>query len=94
MDKNTKELLYKALGLALVVKDEFSKEFDEVIKEAKLSKEEIKKATHEAKDRAKEQKETFEQTLKEKVKSIVNELGLATKKDIQELKDLIKQKKL
>ena len=92
MDQATKELLYKGLGIALMVKDKFSKEFDEIIQEGELSKEEIKKAAFEAKGKAENEKQIFEDKMREKVKSIVDDLGLATKKDIEELKELIKNK--
>jgi polyhydroxyalkanoate synthesis regulator phasin len=44
--------------------------------------------------KASEQKVEIESELKSKIKAIVNELGLATKEDIDELKELIKNQKV
>ncbi len=92
MDESTKKLFYKGLGIALLLKDNFSKEFEEILKEAQLSKNEIEKEIDEAKNIANKEKEFFEKLLKEKIKSVINELNLATKEDIQELKELLEQK--
>ena len=88
-----KELLYKALGVMLLIKDKFSDEFNEIFQKANASKEEILKTVDEAKQKAETEKNDIEEKFKEKVKSVVEEMGLATKKDIEELKELIKSLK-
>ncbi len=92
MDQVTKDLLYKGVGMALMLKDKFANEFDEIIKEGELSKEKMEKSFNEVKDNVEQSKKEQEDKLKERVKSIIDELGLATKKDIDELKELIKNK--
>jgi len=88
-----KELLYKALGVMLLIKDKFSDEFNEIFQKANASKEDILKTVDEAKQKAETEKNDIEEKFKEKVKSVVEEMGLATKKDIEELKELIKSLK-
>jgi len=91
-DKN-KDLLYTLLGGALLLKDKFAPQFDEILKRAQNSKEDIKENVSQTIQEATKQKNEMENELKEKIKSIVNELGLATKEDIEELKKLIKDSK-
>ena len=89
-DKN-KEFLYTLLGGALLLKDKFSDQFEEILKQGEKSKEDIKSTATETLDKANAQKQEIESELKSKIKAIVDELGLATKADIDELKELIKK---
>ncbi len=93
MDQATKDLLYKGVGMALMLKDKFANEFDEIIKEGELSKEKMKESFDEVKEGVEKSKKEQEDKLQQKVKDIIEELGLATKKDIDELKELIKNQK-
>jgi len=90
-DKN-KDLLYTILGGALLLKDRFASQFDinDILKKAEESKEDIQENVAESFTKANEQKVELESELKKKIKTIVDELGLATKADIDELKELIK----
>ncbi len=88
--QDDKELLYKALGVMLLIKDKFSDEFNEIFQKANASKEDILKTVDETKEKASQEKARMEDGLKDKVKSIIQEMGLATKEDIDELKELIK----
>ena len=90
-DKN-KDLLYTILGGALLLKDRFASQFDvnDILKKAEESKEDIQENVAESFEKANEQKVELESELKKKIKTIVDELGLATKADIDELKELIK----
>jgi polyhydroxyalkanoate synthesis regulator phasin len=92
-DDKSKEFLYTLLGGALLFKDRFSDQFDEILKKGEQSKEDIKSTASETMMKASEQKDEIESELKKKIKTIVNELGLATKEDIEELKELIKNQK-
>lgn len=84
-----KELLYKALGIMLLIKDKFSDEFNEIFEKADASKEDILKTVDEVQNKAEEEKSQMEDKLKEKIRSVIDEMGLATKEDIEELKKLI-----
>ena len=93
-DKN-KDLLYTLLGGALLLKDRFADQFDfdEILKKGEASKQDIKDTAAETLDKSLKQKIEIESELKKKIKTIVDELGLATKDDIAELKELIKNQK-
>jgi polyhydroxyalkanoate synthesis regulator phasin len=92
-DDKSKEFLYTLLGGALLLKDRFSDQFDEILKKGEESKEDIKNTATQTMAKATEQKSEIESELKNKIKAIVDELGLATKEDIDELKELIKNQK-
>lgn len=89
--QDDKELLYKALGVMLLIKDRFSDEFNEIFQKADASKEEILKSVDEVKGKAEQEKSEMEDKLKEKIRSVIDEMGLATKEDIAELKEMIQQ---
>lgn len=91
-DKN-KDFLYTLLGGALLLKDRFSDQFDDIIQKGEESKEDIKETATDTMNKAQAQKDEIEGELKSKIKAIVDELGLATKEDINELKELIKNQK-
>ena len=90
-DDKSKEFLYTLLGGAILLKDRFSDQFDEILKHGEESKENIKSTATQTMEKATEQKDEIESELKKKIKTIVDELGLATKEDIDELKELIKK---
>lgn len=89
--QDDKELLYKALGVMLLIKDRFSDEFNEIFQKADASKEEILKSVDEVQGKAEQEKSGMEDKLKEKIRSVIDEMGLATKEDIAELKEMIQQ---
>ena len=91
-DKN-RDFLYTLLGGALLLKDKFADQFDDIIQKGEASKEEIKNTASETINKAHTQKDEIEGELKSKIKTIIDELGLATKEDIDELKELIKNNK-
>ncbi len=87
--QDDKELLYKALGVMLLIKDKFSDEFNEIFEKANASKEDILKTVDEVQSKAEEEKSQMEDRLKEKIRSVIDEMGLATKEDIAELKKML-----
>ncbi len=91
-DDKSKDFLYTLLGGALLLKERFSDQFDELITKGEESKEEIKESAADTLNKAQVQKDEIESELRNKIKAIVDELGLATKEDIDELKELIKNR--
>ncbi len=89
--QDDKELLYKTLGVMLLIKDRFSDEFNEIFQKANASKEDILKTVDAVKGKAEEEKSEMEDKFKEKIKAVIDEMGLATKEDIEELKKLIRE---
>ncbi len=88
--QDDKELLYKALGALLLIKDRFSDEFNEIFQIAESSKEDILKTVDEIQSEAEAQKRQMEDKLQKKIREVIDEMGLATKEDIAELKAMIR----
>ena len=84
-----RDLLYLGLGAAFMTRDRIEKELDNLEKQGEMSREEIKKFLHEAKERAQKEQEDLDERVRTKVKEAFSEFGVATKDDIEELKKLI-----
>ncbi|GAB1534562.1 hypothetical protein ADMFC3_01930 [Geovibrio sp. ADMFC3] len=87
-----KDFFYAGLGAALTAKERMEKDLEELKEKGKGGKEEFKQKYEEAKAKAKAFEEEFDKKLKEKVKNILSEIGVATKEDLAELKKLIEEK--
>jgi polyhydroxyalkanoate synthesis regulator phasin len=84
-----RDLLYLGLGAAFMTRDRIEKELDNLEKQGEMSREEIKKFLHEAKERVQKEQEDLDERVRTKVKEAFSEFGVATKDDIEELKKLI-----
>lgn len=76
----------------MIAKEKFEEEAKELIEKGKISKEEQDAFVQKAKAKAKEEEQEFRERFKSVVKEVVSEMGLATKDDIDELKELLKNK--
>lgn len=81
-----KELAYLGLGGALLAKERVEEELKKLEERGKISKEEAESFINSAKERGKEEEERLKEEIKNALKEVVSELGLATKADIEELK--------
>lgn len=90
---NLKDFFYAGVGAAMVAKEKVEKELLELKTKGKDSKGECQKKYEEAKVKAKDLEAELDRKLKEKIKSILDELGVATKEDLEELKKSINEKK-
>ena len=88
--RDDQELLYKALGAILLIKDRFSDELGDLFDKANASKEELEKDLDEVTAGAQQEKKRMEESMKKKIREVIDEMGLATKEDIAELKEMIK----
>jgi len=87
-----KDLFYLGLGTAMIAKEKFEEEAKDLIEKGKVSKEDQDAFVEKAKARAKEEEKEFQVKFKSVVKDVISEMGLATKEDIDELKELLKNK--
>jgi len=85
-----KDLLYIGMGGALLARERVEEELQKLIEKGKISQNDAKELVESAKNRAKEEEERVKKELKESLREAIDELGLATKADIEELKKLIK----
>jgi len=86
-----KDVLNFGFGAAFLLKEKIESELDELVKDGKLKKEDAKEAI----ERAIKKGEESESEIKDKIKSILKEsleeLGIATKDDIENLKNELKK---
>jgi len=83
------DILHVGLGAAFMAKDRVETLLKDLEGRGEISRDEAKKFLQDAQDRARLEQEAFDERVKEKVKQAIEELGLATKKDIEELKSLL-----
>ncbi|NPA50524.1 MAG: hypothetical protein GXO02_02725 [Epsilonproteobacteria bacterium] len=89
-----KDILTLTIGSALLAKEKIEEELNQLVEKEKISKEEAKKIIENAKAKGKEAQEKLQEEIKKALKEVINELNIATKDDINELKELlIKDKK-
>ena len=80
-----KDLIYIGLGGALLAKEKVEKELSELVEKGKLNKEEAQKLIDKAK--AKGEEKEVRARLKEAILEVLEEMDLATKADIEALKN-------
>jgi polyhydroxyalkanoate synthesis regulator phasin len=91
--KMLKDLFYIGLGGALLAKEKVEKELNELVEKGKLNKEEAQKLIDKAKAKGEEEEEEFKAKLKEAIQEVLEEMDLATKSDIEALKETKEAKK-
>ena len=86
-----KDLLNIGLGSALLVKEKVEEELEKLAQKGKISKEEAKEIVEKVKEKAIKKEEEAKEKLKKMIKDILDELNIATKDDIEELKKKIEK---
>ena len=81
------ELLVTGLGGALLLKERVDEEITKLQERGKLSKEDAQTFLEKLKTRGQEEEERLKSHIKEALKEVIEEIGLATKADIEALKD-------
>jgi polyhydroxyalkanoate synthesis regulator phasin len=81
-----KELMYLGFGSALLAKEKVEEELKKLEERGKISKEEAQSFIDNAKAKGKEEEERMKSEIKKMLKEALDELGVATKADIEELK--------
>lgn len=82
-----KELIYTGLGGALLLKERVDEEVEKLQEKGKLSKEDADTFMNKLKTRGEEEEEKVKTQLKEALKEVIEEMGLATKADIEALRE-------
>lgn len=85
-----KDLIYTGIGAALVLKERVETEVNKLEEQGKLKKEDAKQLLDTMEQKGKEEELKFKEQLKSTLKEVIDELGLATKADLQALKEEIK----
>ena len=87
-----RELLYTGLGGAVLLKERVDEEIKKLEEKGKLSKEDADKFLEQLQTRGEEEEEKLKAKIKESLKEVIEEMGLARKTDIEALQETLKKK--
>lgn len=85
-----KELLTTGFGAAAILKDKIEEEMKTLEQNGKIKKEDAKSFLESLENRGKEEEQKTKDEIKKLLKEIIDELGLATKQDLEKLKEDLK----
>lgn len=85
-----KELLNTGLGAAAVIKEKVEEEIKTLEEKGKLKKDDAKSFIEKLESKGKEEEQRAKDEIKKILKECIDELGLATKADIEKLKEDLK----
>jgi len=89
-----KDLITLSIGSALLAKEKVEEELNDLIERGKMSKEEALKIIEKAKTKGEEQEAALKEEIKKALREVLEEMGLATKEDLEKLKaELTAEKK-
>ena len=95
MDKKLKgavdKFILAGMGIASVTKDRTKKLVEELTSKGEISKKKTEKLMKEITKKGKEAKKELEKFVEKAVKKSLDKVGIATKKDLEELKKKIKK---
>lgn len=86
MDKKLEQLFYAVLGGALTVKEKIETNNDEIKACQEKTEEKARNFLDEMSQRGEQEKEEFKKMFKDTLKELVKELNLATRDDLEKLK--------
>ncbi len=87
-----KDLLYAGLGAASIMKDSIEEEVKKLEEKGKIKKDDAKSFLESLQKRGEEEDDRVKKLFKNTIKEVIDELGLATKEDIQKLKEELTSK--
>lgn len=85
-----KEIIYTSLGGAVLLKERVEKELKALEEKGKIKTDDAKSFLDSLEQKGKEEDDRIKSKIKEMVKEILDELGVATKDDLQKLKEELK----
>jgi polyhydroxyalkanoate synthesis regulator phasin len=84
------ELLHTGMGAGLLLKEKVEDELKKLQDDGKIKTDDAKSFLESLKTKGEQEDEKVKQKLKSTLKEIVNELGIATKEDLEKLKQELK----
>lgn len=85
-----KDFFYLGAGMFQMAKEKFEKDLEELQEKGKLSKADLDEFIEKSKSRGEEEEKEFKEKLKSIIKDVMDDLGVATKDDIEQLKKELK----
>lgn len=86
------DLLYMGLGAAFLAKDKFEAFVDDLEKRGEMSRAEAQRFLDDAKSRAKQEEDALRARIREEMRGVIRDMGLATKDDLAALRDALTHK--
>lgn len=86
-----KEMLHTGFGVASVIHEKIEEEVTKLEKKGKIKKDDAKSFLESLEEKGKEEDSKIKEHLKTTLKEIIDELGLATKDDLEKLKEELKK---
>jgi polyhydroxyalkanoate synthesis regulator phasin len=87
-----KDLITLGVGSALLAKEKVEEELKALIDKGKMSNDEAEKLIEKAKAKGEEQEQALKEEIKKALREVLEEMGLATKEDLEKLRDDLKKK--
>ncbi len=87
-----KDMLYTGLGMGVLLKEKIQAELQKLEEEGKIKKDDASALLNSLSQKGKEEEERIKEIFKKSIKEVIEDLGLATKEDIKELKDKLSKK--
>jgi polyhydroxyalkanoate synthesis regulator phasin len=81
-----KELLYTGMGGALLLKEKVEEELKKLEEKGKISTTDTKSFLDSLKSKGEEEEKRLKEEIKSAIREVIEELGVATKQDIEALK--------
>ena len=81
-----KELLYTGMGGALLLKEKVEEELKKLEEKGKINTSDTKTFLKSLKSKGEEEEKRLKEELKSAIREVIEELGIATKQDIEALK--------
>lgn len=91
MDSKLEQLFYAVLGGALAVKEKIEASSDEIKSWQEKNEDTARKFFDEMAERGEKEKEQFKEMFKDILKEVVAELDLATKQDLEKLRESLEK---
>jgi len=85
-----KDLVYAGIGAAVVMKEKVEEEVKKLEDEGKIKTKDAKSFLDSIEKKGKDEKKRVKEELKSTLKEVIDELGLATKEDLQKMKEDLK----
>lgn len=82
-----KDLLYTGMGAAAILREKVEEEMKHLEERGKIKKDDARSFLDSIKERGAEEEYKKREKLKDMLKEIIDELGLATKEDLEKLKE-------
>jgi len=85
-----REILYTGIGAGLLLKERVEDELKELEKSGKIKRDDAKSFLDSLEDKGREEEAKSKEKFKKTIKEVIDELGLATKEDIEKLRQELK----